>query len=103
MSENDIGPQKGPASTARIEAQAKAIRNELEQLPKIRPLVWVQTGTRHRIAITPMGAFEVWKCVGEEAWKGFFQGQQEYKFCSEEDAKAACQSEYERRVRECLE
>lgn len=25
----DIGPQKGPATTARIEAQAKAIRNEL--------------------------------------------------------------------------
>lgn len=78
-------------------------RVQKESMPKIKPLVWVKTGTRHRIAITPMGAFEVWKCVGEEAWKGFFQGQQEYKFGSEEEAKAACEQEYERRVRECLE
>lgn len=78
-------------------------RVQKESMPKIKPLVWVETGTRQRLAITSIGAFEVWKCMSEEAWKAIFNGQQEYKFGSEEEAKAACQQEYERRVRECLE
>ena len=72
-------------------------------MPKIKPLVWVKTGERQRIAITSIGAFEVWECMSEKAWKAVFSGQQEYKFGSEEEAKEACQAEYERRVRECLE
>lgn len=70
---------------------------------KIKPLVWVKTSQTAEMAITSIAAFEVWESMVDKTCKALCQGQQEYRFRSVDEAKAACQAEYERRVRECLE
>lgn len=77
-------------------------RVQKENMPKIKPLVWVQTGLDWRAA-TPIGAYEVWKVMGNNRWRWMQQGFPGSYCDSEALAKAACEQEYERRVRECLE
>lgn len=69
---------------------------------KIKPLVWERI-QNYWIAITPIATYEVWKSVIDGRWKWRQHGHQECYLDSEVLAKAACQAEYERRVRECLE
>lgn len=69
---------------------------------KIKPLVWVQTGRDWRAA-TPIGTYEVWEVMGNNRWRWMQQGFPGSYCDSEALAKAWCQAEYERRVRECLE
>lgn len=70
---------------------------------KIKPLVWVKTGKASHMAMTSIAFFEVWESIVDDECKALCQGQQPYGFQSIEEAKAACEAEYERRVRECLE
>lgn len=79
-----------------------------EQVPKIKPLVWEEffrnvhfaniesktTFGRFAVNVNPKGAY-VSNCP--------FHVHPIPEFKSEAEAKAWCQAEYERRVRECLE
>jgi hypothetical protein len=72
-------------------------------MPKIKPLVWEQTHKRLYESKTPIGVFACWKKSGCKQW--FTQTGARFESSHEEldEAKAACEQEYERRVRECLE
>ncbi|AMV30893.1 hypothetical protein VN12_02175 [Pirellula sp. SH-Sr6A] len=77
-----------------------------EQVPKIKPLVWADHGNAlnsvHN-AKTPFGLINL-HGYGDGAFlliDPFDCDTTDFKSVSE--AKAWCQSEYERRVRECLE
>lgn len=84
-------------------------RIQKEQLPKIKPLVWVDVfrDDKHANvkAETTFGKFciTVVEPIGCYVHAAPFYNWP-FKECkSEADAKAWCQAEYERRVRECLE
>lgn len=69
-------------------------------MPKIKPLVWVQVddgGTTYGGG-SAVASFTVYHSLLTGKWTCLYGA-----FDSLDEAKAACQQEYERRVRECLE
>jgi hypothetical protein len=50
MSVFNVGPQRGPSSSARIEAQSRAIRRELDELAKEPMFVCKKCGSVSREA-----------------------------------------------------
>ncbi len=72
-----------------------------EQVPKIKPLVWVKDEDGIYEANTPFGYFWV-EWIGSKMVEGYCLDWSK-EFPSIAEAKAACEQEYERRVRECLE
>lgn len=83
-------------------------RIQEQSMPKIKPLVWeaCQYNEGWQIADAPIGKCYVLYREGEykaeKAYQGDCFGFPKW-FDTEAEAKAWCQSEYERRVRECLE
>lgn len=83
-------------------------RVQKESMPKIKPLVWIEEGGAMVFATTGIGDFKCqffkhanqWS-VASNSFSGFAVGFA--WFDSLEEAKSACEQEYERRVRECLE
>ena len=77
-----------------------------EDMPQIKPLVWIGEGGSLVFATSAIGDFKCqffkhanqWS-VASNNWSAFHTSW----FDSLVEAKAACQQEYERRVRECLE
>lgn len=75
-------------------------------MPQIKPLVWHSVShesiERDIVARSNVGNFYVtFNFAG--IWKSWFGNDCTGMFNSLDEAKATCQSEYERRVRECLE
>ncbi len=75
-----------------------------EQVPKIKPLVWQRISQASFISECPVGYYEVYKSVVDQGrWKAKAGNHNTVTYASEAEAKAYCQDDYERRVRECLE
>jgi len=79
-------------------------RVQKESMPQIKPLVWELCGLEGSMdAHASIGVFSVWKPRFAQHWVAQCNGILIKKAESEGEAKAACEAEYERRVRECLE
>lgn len=80
---------------------------DIKQVPKIKPLVWDSAealGMKLLRASNPMVQFEMFATSKNCKVLMFGRNYKKKKdFDTEAEAKAWCQAEYERRVRECLE
>lgn len=75
---------------------------------KIKPLVWVGEGSKMSFATTAIGDFKCQYASHANKWSAALNSFSGFAvgfawFDTFEEAKAACEAEYERRVRECLE
>lgn len=83
-------------------------RVQKENMPQIKPLVWQRGNPQINewIAETPLGKFRVIKRSHDACaviYMAPFRSMVSPDLVDVEETKAACEQEYERRVRECLE
>jgi hypothetical protein len=65
---------------------------------KVKQLEW-----ENGICDSPFGRYKIWDAEGCGFCVSLPTGKSNCGYGTEEEAKAACQSDFERRVRECLE
>ena len=80
--------------------------DHVRPMPQIKPLVWIGEGGSLVFATTAIGDFKCQFFKHANQWSVASNNWEAFRTCwfdSLDEAKAACEQEYERRVRECLE
>lgn len=110
-SQAQVDAQTVTALAAERDALAARV-NELQAPRRVKALEWKliepHRGPHYWRAKTPFGEYdagwsvEAWaQCIGPSMWE--WSSSKDHRFLTEDDAKAACQADYERRLTSCYE